>query len=103
MSLSDVDISPILLELETVLVDQNVCASNYAGFDEEFMICAGGDGTGICAGDGGNPLIEQLYDHAFLIGMASFFLGNECGTAAPSYFAKAQPAAGWIQDNVFEV
>lgn len=96
-------ISIILQELETELVDQSVCADFAGGpsqYNEELIICAGLPGTGVCPGDSGGPLIESVYDHAHLIGVTSFVTG-ECGTT-PSYFAKAQPAAGWIQQNVFE-
>jgi granzyme A len=75
--------SPVLLEVQLAIVNQDTCAEAYGGEDviTNDVICAGGEfGRGICFGDSGSPLICD----GKVVGVDSFVSGPfSCGVGIP--------------------
>jgi hypothetical protein len=64
--------SPVLLEVELAIVNQDTCAEAYGDFITNAVICAGGEfGRGTCFGDAGSPLICD----GKIVGVNSFVSG----------------------------
>lgn len=70
-------------------------AYNYPGINyiDENVVCTTNiNGTGLCYGDHGNPLVQN-YDT--LVGIASWFF--ECNSRYPNVYQKVYPYLQWIK------
>lgn len=88
------------------LVPQSECAEIYKDYKlhpTPRMICAGGDGSGICSGDMGAPLVlfgkndlSFSWKRATLIGIASW---TKCCSeiSYPNVFSRISHARDWIR------
>lgn len=83
-----------LMVTDMSIQDNATCSKNYAKFDSESQLCAGGEtGKDTCFLDMGDPLICD----GFLYGIASYGL-NECATGTPSVFTNVYHFREWIKE-----
>ena len=70
------------------------------GFENDTMICAGGDGkSDTCAGDSGGPLMHKDGEGFVLTGVVSW--GVRCGTVGyPGVYSNVAAALSWIVKKV---
>lgn len=86
------------------VVDHDRCASQNDQWmkrtvNKATMICAGGQGKGICKGDGGSPLVCKEGGKWVLRGAASW-TDYKCRTRYFSVFARVSSFINWIHDTI---
>ncbi|CAL4061383.1 unnamed protein product, partial [Meganyctiphanes norvegica] len=97
--------SKVLLEVTIPILNITQCSLVYPGLGlMHTMICAGSphNGTGICRGDSGGPMITHEDGHFVQIGIASFGrarteLHDGCSSAA--VFTRVTAVLDWIINN----
>ena len=84
----------------------NCYVNSFSFFYPDTMLCAGAprDGTGVCYGDSGGPLIVQRSDgQQVVVGVASRLgmAGNGCAAKSiPAIFTRVSPFLDWINEIV---
>ncbi|RZC40182.1 Trypsin domain containing protein, partial [Asbolus verrucosus] len=86
------------IEFTVTTITNFECTLTYGLQIKNTMICAKDNGNeGICVGDTGGPLVHITEEGShFLIGIASFYNGRECGTTDPSGFTRTSDYIHWI-------
>lgn len=91
----------ILQQIEVQIINQKKCSQAYTQQSKvtSNMLCAAGDGQGMCKGDAGSPLMIFSSDRYYLIGLASFGSSKGCAVKGyPDVYSAVNSQLQWIAD-----
>jgi trypsin len=99
-------ISDVLLQAGVNYVTNEQCSSDYAEFGwgiTDGMICAAGDGEGVCYGHSGGPLMldnadSDLQTNPVLVGIKSWSI-QTCDAGYPDVYTRVSYYADWIKEQ----
>ncbi|CAL4113097.1 unnamed protein product, partial [Meganyctiphanes norvegica] len=90
--------SSSLQEVDVEIMSQSDCEAAYPDSITDKIMCAGGDGSDICQGDDGGPLVVDVDGRYVLAGITS--QGDCARTSKPGVFTNVQSQIDWINSQL---
>ncbi|KAJ3657128.1 hypothetical protein Zmor_016153 [Zophobas morio] len=82
-------------------ISNTECQLSFTDVIFDNMVCAAGNyNEGTCNGDSGGPLILEVDNKQYHVGISSFISNRGCESTDPSGYTRTFPYAGWVRNHI---